>query len=313
MKVAEAVNWQVGEAREVTSDDIDRLLQLIDSLRSMLFTREITLDQLIYQFSIPLVLTAQQSTRSPHAAELIRDFFLLSLRDFLCKHLSALANLSPEQKQTLFRVKSRLSCAVHFNYDMTEIALADERRHRDNETTFATLSGQAKRLCDAPPLDSVYTKRVSFMRHQTRDFSGRSSSTIDTTRVLTIESFRTTFSLYTVVNLHPRSIVAVNAERFTSDAERAEAGSNAYRPTDDGNERAKRYGRKRRAADTPPLAQAAMRLTMSFVIRAFVNPLMHNPGTHSARKATRVMPLSATARHRLSGQNKWYCNILTTS
>lgn len=248
MAISQLKSMPFDDTGEITSGDISQLLHVVDALRSVLFSRAVTLDKLIYHLSHAFVLTRQG--RSLQSNALIADFFLLSLRDFLCKYLSTIAELSPEKKHIIYRVKSRLSCAVHFNYELTEIALADERRNRDQEALSAMTNKagatefaiDAIRLIDAPSIPNVCTKRVSFL--QNASSCHLSSQIKDNTRVITIESFRPTFALYTVVNLNTRFDTAIHSGMESI----RHFNDNGYlsEDTDDKNEG---HRRKKRARD----------------------------------------------------------------
>lgn len=116
----------------------------------------------------------------------LRDFFLLSVRDFISKHLDTLASLtSPEERCKVFSMKAWFSCRVHSDSRVLESSANSNLTNNDVE------------------LSELLNDRVCFVD---RDVLPKSSNE---PRLVGIDSFSPTLALYTVSNL--RDVYATTA------------------------------------------------------------------------------------------------------
>lgn len=114
----------------------------------------------------------------------LRDFFLLSVRDFISKHLETLAALtSPEERCKVFSMKAWFSCRVH----------SDSR----------LLEASSNLISNDVELTESLNGRVCFVDH---DVLPKSSNE---PRLVGIDSFSPTLALYTFSNL--RDVYATTA------------------------------------------------------------------------------------------------------
>lgn len=123
----------------------------------------------------------------------LRDFFLLSVTDFVSKHLEMLSSLTtPDERQRLFSLKSWITCRVHTDVRLLEVASTTNLVASDVELQ-ESLNG---RIC--------FFDRNSIPRR-----------TCDDARLVGIDSFSPTLAVYTFCNLRD-----VYASTAFSDTER---------------------------------------------------------------------------------------------
>lgn len=106
--------------------DFAELIEVLREFYLVLFDRETRLDSLIYVLSAIIFEKTQclSSSRRKSFRALTRDYFLMRLREFMLKYLNDLNALTLEEKKLLLRAKSRLSCSLHFNHDLTSVLMS---------------------------------------------------------------------------------------------------------------------------------------------------------------------------------------------
>lgn len=195
-KIARPVTMSVCE-RGLVPDKMDYwrdFLRIIDRMVELGCTRDSNprLGDLVYCMLFLIELGATESCGSSENCcrkrlsgnPVLRDFFLLSVRDFIAKHLETLASLtSPEERCKVFSMKAWFSCRVHSDSRVIE--------------TNSNLTNSDVELAE------LLNGRVCFID---RDISPKNSNE---PRLVGIDSFSPTLALYTVSNL--RDVYAATA------------------------------------------------------------------------------------------------------
>lgn len=224
--------------RGLTPDRIDYwrdFLRVIDRLTELGCTRDSSprLGDLVYcmLFLIELGATEQCGSNESCCRKrlsgnlVLRDFFLLSVRDFVSKHLETLAALTtPDARRKVFAAKAWFSCRVHSDVRLLEAAAASINLTATDVDLADSLNG---RVCffdqDAPPrsFGTGASGSGGCASGATNSATGVNTANYanSDTKLIGIDTFSPTLALYTFSNL--RDVYATTAfndtERFTDE------------------------------------------------------------------------------------------------
>nr|WQF02783.1 MAG: hypothetical protein [Apis mellifra filamentous-like virus] len=217
---------------ESEKDAAAALVAMMDQLADVVYdtSEPLSIGKIVYKLSLSLALHLRQQKKKQQPFDIITDFFLLDVYDFIGKYLDLISGqLTVEQRKKLYRLKVRMSCTLHFNYQLDSIRMA-ERVEVSDDT-------QPTRGDNLPSIDSVCQQQVVF--------------TDETRRVMYVENFSPSFALYTVAQLKRRVMPQVLVNELRNECDN-EDGVAAIDTAAGGNTKKK----KRRKKDCPNIAGA---------------------------------------------------------
>lgn len=218
---------------ESEKDAAAALISMMDQLADVVYdtSEPLSVGKIVYKLSLALALHLRQQKKKQQPFDIITDFFLLDVYDFIGKYLDLISGqLTVEQRKKLYRLKVRMSCTLHFNYQLDSIRMAE--RVETSEDTQQPTRGD-----NLPSIDSVCQQQVFF-----------TAEDVNAGRVMYVENFSPSFALYTVAQLKRRVIPQVLANEL-----RNECDSNIM---DDETATAATKKKKRRKKDCPNIAGA---------------------------------------------------------